>query len=247
MGPEASTNGAGPAQPTQAAREQATAHPAMTQRSGPPPMMGRGGPPMGLMMDKAKGAEDTRGTLLHLWRYLAHRRLGLIATAVMIVFSTGLNLLWPYLMGIAIDSTLARGDMGELARICAAMLACFVLISVLTWLQLYIMAGVAQETVAEIRRDLFARLQLLPLRVFDGRSHGELMSRLTNDVENINMVLSESLTQLMSGVLTLVGVTVFILWVNPILALVVLLSAPPMMLLLLRFVVPRTRAGFRDQ
>jgi ATP-binding cassette subfamily B protein len=202
---------------------------------------------MGMMMGKAKGAEDTRGTLLHLWRYLARHRLGLAATGVMIVFSTGLNLLWPYLMGIAIDSTLVRGDLGELLRICAAMLACFVLISVLAWLQLYVMAGVAQETVAEIRRDLFARLQLLPLRVFDGRSHGELMSRLTNDVENINMVLSESITQLMSGALTLVGVTVVILWLNPLLALVTLLSAPPLMLLLLRFVVPRTRAGFRDQ
>ena len=87
----------------------------------------------------------------------------------MIFFSTALNLLWPYLMGIAIDSTLLRGDLGELARICVAMLACFLVISVLAWLQLYVMAGVAQATVAEIRRDLFARLQLLPLRIFDGR------------------------------------------------------------------------------
>ena len=213
----------------------------------PPPIMGRGGPPMGMLMGKAPRAEDTRGTLLHLWRYLAQHRLGLGATAVMIVFSTGLNLLWPYLMGVAIDSTLQRGDLGELLRICAAMLACFVLISILAWLQLYVMAGVAQETVAAIRRDLFGRLQLLPLRVFDQRSHGELMSRLTNDVENINMVLSESITQLMSGVLTLVGVTAMMLWINPLLALVTLLSTPPLMILLLRFVVPRTRAGFRDQ
>jgi ATP-binding cassette subfamily B protein len=142
---------------------------------------------------------------------------------------------------------LAGGNLGELARISGAMLLCFVFISLLSWLQLYVMAGVAQETVAAIRRDLFARLQLLPLRIFDQRAHGELMSRLTNDVENINMVLSESITQLMSGVLTLVGVTAVILWLNPLLALVTLLSAPPMMLLLLRFVVPRTRAGFRDQ
>lgn len=227
--------------------KQATGGAAPAGNASPPPMLGRGGPPMGLMMGKAKRAEDTRGTLLHLWRYLAHHRLGLIATAVMIVFSTGLNLLWPYLMGIAIDSTLVRGDLGELGRICLAMLACFVAISILAWAQLYVMAGVAQNTVAEIRHDLFARLQLLPLRVFDGRSHGELMSRLTNDVENINMVLSESVTQLMSGVLTLIGVTIVILWLNPILALVTLFSAPPLMLLLLRFVVPRTRAGFRDQ
>ena len=83
------------------------------------------------------------------------------------VFSTGLNLLWPYLMGVAIDSSMQRGDLLELARICGAMLVIFVLLSLLSWLQIYIMAGVAQETVAEIRHDLFGRLQLLPLRIFD--------------------------------------------------------------------------------
>ncbi len=213
-----------------------------------PPVMGRGGGGhMGLMMDKPKRADDTRGTLLKLWRYLAQHRLGLAATVVMVIFSTGLNLLWPYLMGVAIDGMIQGRGLGELARICAAMLLIFVLISLLSWLQMYIMAGVAQETVAEIRRDLFGRLQLLPLRIFDQRAHGELMSRLTNDVENINMVLSESVTQLISGVLTLAGVTVVMLWVNPLLAAVTLLTTPPLMILLLRYVVPRTRAGFRQQ
>ena len=208
-------------------------------------MMGRGGPNMALFMEKPKRAEDTRGTLLHLWRYLAHHRLGLTVTGILVVFSTGLNLLWPYLMGVAIDSSMQRGDLLELARICGAMLLIFVLMSLLSWLQIYIMAGVAQETVAEIRHDLFGRLQLLPLRIFDQRSHGELMSRLTNDVENINAVLSESITQLFSGVLTLVGVTLAMLWLNPLLAAVTLLTMPPMIYLLLRLVVPRTRAGFR--
>ena len=161
------------------------------------------------------------------------------------VFSTGLNLLWPYLMGVAIDSSLQRGDLVELARVCGAMLVIFILLSVLSWLQIYIMAGVAQETVAEIRRDLFGRVQLLPLRVFDQQAHGDLMSRLTNDVENINTVLSESITQLFSGVLMIVGVTIAMFWLNWMLALVTLLTMPPMVFLLLRLVVPRTRAGFR--
>ena len=68
-------------------------------------MMGRGGPNMGMFMGKAPRAEDTRGTLLKLWRYLAHHRRSLIVTAILVVFSTGLNLLWPYLMGVAIDSS----------------------------------------------------------------------------------------------------------------------------------------------
>ena len=208
-------------------------------------MMGRGGPNMGMFMGKAPRAENTRGTLLKLWRYLAHHRRSLIITAILVVFSTGLNLLWPYLMGVAIDSSLQRGDLVELARVCGAMLVAFILLSVLSWLQIYIMAGVAQETVAEIRRDLFGRVQLLPLRVFDQQAHGDLMSRLTNDVENINTVLSESITQLFSGVLMIVGVTIAMIWLNWMLALVTLLTMPPMVYLLLRLVVPRTRAGFR--
>ena len=210
-------------------------------------MMGRGGPNMAMFMGKAPRAEDTRGTLLKLWRYLAHHRLSLIVTAILVVCSTGLNLLWPYLMGVAIDSSLQRGDLVELARVCGAMLVIFVFLSVLSWLQIYIMAGVAQETVAEIRRDLFGRVQLLPLRVFDQQAHGDLMSRLTNDVENINTVLSESITQLFSGVLMIVGVTIAMFWLNWMLALVTLLTMPPMVYLLLRLVVPRTRAGFRAQ
>ena len=190
-------------------------------------MMGRGGPNMAMFMGKAPRAENTRGTLLKLWRYLAHHRRSLIITAILVVFSTGLNLLWPYLMGVAIDSSLQRGDLVELARICGAMLVVFILLSLLSWLQIYIMAGVAQETVAEIRRDLFGRVQLLPLRVFDQQAHGDLMSRLTNDVENINTVLSESITQLFSGVLMIVGVTIAMFWLNWMLALVTALDDAP--------------------
>ncbi len=70
----------------------------------------------------------------------------------------------------------------------------FVLASGATWLQEYIMAGVAQRAVRDLRHDLFANLQTLSLRFFDQRPHGELMSRLTNDVDNINNVLSHSVT-----------------------------------------------------
>ena len=208
-------------------------------------MMGRRGSEMAMYMGKVRRAEDTRGTLLKLWRYLAHHRLSLIVTAILVVCSTVLNLLWPYLMGVAIDSSLQRGDLVELARVCGAMLLIFIFLSGLSWLQIYIMAGVAQETVAEIRRDLFGRVQLLPLRVFDQQAHGDLMSRLTNDVENIDTVLSESITQLFGGVLMIVGVTIAMFWLNWMLALVTVLTMPIMVYLLLRLVVPRTRAGFR--
>ncbi len=127
------------------------------------------------------------------------------------------------------------------------MIIVYALTSLLTWLQTYVMAGAAQRTVRDIRNDLFTRMQSLSLRFFDQRAHGDLMSRLTNDVENINMVLSESATQLVSGILTMFGVAAVMLWLNWRLALVSLLTTPIMMLLISRGVTKRTRAGFRGQ
>ena len=86
--------------------------------------------------------------------------------------------------------------------------------SLLTWLQSYVMAGAAQRTVRDIRNDLFGRLQTLPLRFFDQRPHGDLMSRLTNDVENINQVLADGIVQMISGVLSMFGIAAVMLWIN---------------------------------
>ena len=88
------------------------------------------------------------------------------------------------------------------------MVVAYVLAAAGTWLQTYLMAGVAQRAVRDMRTDLFARLQTLPLRFFDQRAHGDLMSRLTNDVENISNMLATNASQLIANVLGLVGVIV---------------------------------------
>ena len=209
--------------------------------------MGRGGPPMARFMGKPEPAKDVRGTVLRLWGYLRRQRLALIVTAVVVVVNTGLALLGPYLLGVAIDDALTPGDLAELAQVGLLMLGVYALNAFFTWLQTYVMAGAAQRTVRDLRSDLFDRLQDLPLRFFDSNPHGELMSRLTNDIENINMVLSESVTQLISGVLSLVGVAAVMLWLNPRLALVTLLTTPLMIMLLTRLLVRRTRTAFRAQ
>ena len=90
------------------------------------------------------------------------------------------------------------------------------------------MIRVSQDTVRDLRRDLFAKLQTLSLRFFDQRPHGELMSRLTNDVENVNAVLSENVTSFLSSVLTLIGVVIMMLALNVPLALVSLIVVPLM-------------------
>ena len=207
--------------------------------------MGRGGPRP--IMGEVKRAKDTRGTLMRLWGYLRKQKSALILTALLVTGTSALTLLGPYLLGKAIDAYMLQKDLPGLARISLLMIIVYALTSLLTWLQSYVMAGASQRTVRDIRNDLFARMQTLSLRFFDQRAHGDLMSRLTNDVENINMVLSESAIQLVSGILTMFGVAAVMLWLNWRLALVSLLTTPIMMLLISRSVTKRTRAGFRGQ
>jgi ATP-binding cassette subfamily B multidrug efflux pump len=212
-----------------------------------PPMLGRGGPPGLHGMGKVERAKDIRGTVWRTWTYLRRQKWALIATAVMVTCTTGLNLLGPYLLGKAIDDYLLPGDLPGLARICLLMLAIYAASSVLTWAQTYVMAAASQRTVRDIRNDLFDHLQTLSLRFFDGHPHGDLMSRLANDVENINMVLSQSITQLVSGVLSVVSVAAVMIWLNPRLAVVSMASIPLMVLALTRWLAVRTREGFRAQ
>src|SRR5207244_3492587 len=106
----------------------------------PPPLFGRMGmgPPAAGKIERAK---DRRGTIEQVWGYLRRQRLALALTAVMVVFSTGLILLGPYLLGRAIDQYILRGDLPGLAQNCLLMLAVYAATSLLTWLQSYVMAG----------------------------------------------------------------------------------------------------------
>jgi ATP-binding cassette subfamily B protein len=224
-----------------------------TEAAPPPFLMGRGpgggpgGGPGAHFMRQVEHAKKPRDTVARLWGYLRHQRWALILTALAVVATTGLNLAGPYLLGQAIDKHIMAGDLPGLIRICLLMLAIYGLISLLTWFQTYIMAAASQRAVAEIRNDLFEHEQTLSLRFFDQRAHGDLMSRLTNDVENVSMVLAQSVTQLVSGFLSLVGVGAVMLILNWRLALVTLLTIPLMMLFLTRWVAGRTRTGFRQQ
>ena len=213
---------------------------------GIPGMAHRGGPGVHLTK-KIERAKDRSGTLRRLWGYLSRQKSALIATAVMVAASAGLNLTGPYLLGRAIDRYILRHDIPGLGRIALLMLGIYAVNSLLTWLQSYIMAGASQRTVRDLRNDLFTKLQSLPLQFFDRRPHGEVMSRLTNDVENINQVLSDSVTQIVSGILSTVGITVAMFWLNPGLAATSIATVSVLTLVLNRWVATKSREGFRLQ
>lgn len=203
-----------------------------------------GGPPTSLFQDAPK-AKNARGTLTRLWVYLERRRKVLISTVALVVVTALIDLLGPYLMGLAIDAYISRGDLPGLGRLLGLMLISYILAAGGTWLQTYLMVGVAQHAVRDIRTDLFARLQALPLRYFDQHAHGDIMSRLTNDVENISNTLATNASQLIANVLGVIGVVIIMFIVNVPLA-IVSLAVMPLTFFITRAIAKRTRAGFRE-
>lgn len=227
-----------------------TAPPRAETPAAPPlPIPGRGGSgPGGMNFGKPiEKPKNARGALLRLWSYLGRQRATLILVAIMVTCITGLDLLGPTLMKRAIDGYIVQHDLPGLGRLCLLLLGVYVTSSILNWLQGYIMVGAAQRTVRDIRAELFDRLLALPLPYFDRRAHGDLMSRLTNDVESVNQVLSNSISQIISGFLGMIGVAIVMLLLDLPLALVSILTVATLTLIVNRVVAARIRNFFRTQ
>jgi ATP-binding cassette subfamily B protein len=205
-----------------------------------------GGGPMGHLRRPKERAQDIQGTLRRIWNYLKRQKTALIITALLVAVSSILGTLGPYLMGRTIDEYINTGDLQGLPGMALLMLTVYISESLISWLQTYVMAKASQQAVNDIRYDLFAKLQTLSLRFFDQHTHGELMSRLTNDVENISNVLTSGVDGLISNLLSLVGVAVMMLLLNVRLAIVTLITVP-LMVTLSRWIAKKTRSGFRQQ
>ncbi|WP_198543807.1 ABC transporter ATP-binding protein [Petroclostridium xylanilyticum] len=144
---------------------------------------------------------------------------------IMVLTGTGLSLAGPYLIGLAVDTMVGKGnvDFAKLAADVGVLMVVYAISALTVWIQTYMMIGISQNTVRNLRKDLFSKVQTLSLHFFDSRPHGELMSRLTNDVENINNVLTQSTTQLISSIISLIGSLGMMLWISPLLTLFILI------------------------
>jgi ATP-binding cassette subfamily B multidrug efflux pump len=117
-------------------------------------------------------------------------------------------------------------DFGALGQVLLLLAGVYLASSLFAWGQAYIMAGVTQRTVYRLRRETDLKLGRLPLKYFDGHPRGDVLSRVTNDIDNIGQTLQQSLTQLISSLLTVIGVLVLMLTISPILAVISLLAVP---------------------
>ena len=191
----------------------------MTGLPGP----GGGGGGQGRTIERAK---DTKVALHRLMHYLRPYRTTLILVGLFAVLGTALALSGPFLMGRAIDQ-LVKANRAALFRLILFMLGAYVFSAAAQLTQGVLIAGMAQKAMRALRADLFNHLQKLSLRFFDSRIQGDLMSRLTNDMDAINQVLTHNAAQLFTGLLTIVGILAIIIVLSPWLALGSMIAFPP--------------------
>ena len=201
------------------------------------------GPPGGHFVHGAVKPENPKETLKRLWEYLKPHRLRLLLIFSLIIVTSLLMLVGPYLIGRAIDDYIIPKNFRGLLSLVIFMACLYIVNSLLMWLQGYISIRTVQSIVFNLRKDLFNKLQSLPLRFFDSTPHGDIMSRLTNDIDTINMSLGMSLTQFFSGIVSIIGTIFIMLRMSPILTLVSMIVVP-LTLLITTFVSSRTRESF---
>lgn len=222
------------------------------QRLSGKPGSGRGfGPPMVVPVQKAK---DFKGTLKRLLGYLKPRSYQLLAVFLTALLSTLFSIASPKILGMAItrlfeNVVLKQGagiDFAYIVQILLILGGLYIFSAVFSYLQQYIMAGVAQKTVYDLRQDVNEKLSCLPLKFFDSHTHGEILSRVVNDMDNISSTMQQSLTQLITSVVTLLGVIIMMLTISPLMTLILILVLP-LSFFVTRIIAARSQNYFLGQ
>lgn len=214
-----------------------------------------GGPPMVVPFENAR---DFKGTLKRLAGYLQPRRFQVLAVFILASFSTIFSILSPKIMGKAttrlfegmllkLNNVPGAGiDLHYVLNIVLLLAALYLLSACFGYAQQYIMAGVAQKTVYDLRRHVDVKISRLPLKFYDSRTHGEILSRVTNDIDNIGSTLQQSLTQLITAVVFLTGIIIMMLTISPVMTLICAVTIP-LSFVGTRAIIARSQKYFKEQ
>ncbi|MGI6189778.1 MAG: ABC transporter ATP-binding protein [Caldicoprobacteraceae bacterium] len=207
---------------------------------------GHGRGPRGRFMGPVEKPKNLGKTLIRIIGYLRQDVLPLLLVIIAILVNTACTLAGPLVIGDTIDRYIIPGDFNGLIWASVMLLAIYGISSLSAFVQGFTMASVSEKTVARMRTDLFAKYQVLSLKFFDNHTHGELMSRLTNDIDTVSAVLHMGLTRLFSGIITISGTIILMLIKSPVLTLIVL-SIVPLMMLVTRLITKYTGKLFIKQ
>lgn len=204
----------------------------------PRQMVGRGGPPGSGMSRPPEKAKDFKGTLRRLLKYLKPYSLLMLAVAAFSILSTIFSIISPRVMGFitthlyeGISSAAVTIDRSYILRILVILSGLYLVSGVFGYAQQFIMADISQKLVYDLRKEINEKLHRLNLSFFDSKTTGEILSRVSNDVDTISSTLQQSVTQAVTAVITLAGILVMMLIISPVITLATLITIPLSILL----------------
>src|SRR5579875_3838510 len=220
--------------------------------------MGFGGGPMGAVGMPTQKAKNFRGTLFRLLAYFRPERYLLLVVLATAIIGTVFNVVGPKILGLATTKLFAgvvaklrhvpgaTVDFSYIGHVLLILLGLYLVSSIFQYVQQYLMAGVAQRTVYTMRRQVDEKLARLPLSFYDARTHGEILSRAVNDLDSISSTLQQNVSQLITSVVTLLGVVVMMLTISVVLTLAVALTIP-LSIFIVTKIAKRSQKYFVDQ
>ncbi|WP_066645212.1 ABC transporter ATP-binding protein [Christensenella timonensis] len=233
--------------------EKTNKRPPMGGKRGP---MGGGGPGHNVPVTGAK-AKDFKGSMSRLLKYIGNYKGAVITVFIFAIASTIFTIIGPKLMGNA-TTVLFEGVMGQISgsgtgidftqigQILITLLVLYGISALFSYIQGFIMTGVSMKVTYRLRKDISEKMNTLPLSYFDKNSHGDVLSRVTNDVDTINQTLNQSLSQIITSVTMVIGVVIMMLTISALMTVVVVCIIPIALLLIFQ-VVKRSQKFFKQQ
>lgn len=217
--------------------------------------MGRG--PMGKSMEAGQKANDFKGTMRKLIAYLSKFKISIILVIVFAIGSASFSIVGPKILGKAttkifegLVSKVSGGNVGidfnAIGKILTFLLFLYLISALFSFIQGFIMSGISQKVSYNLRKEISAKLDRLPMKYFDTKTHGEILSRITNDIDTLNQSLNQSMTQLITSVTTMIGVLIMMLSISGIMTLVAVLILPISMFVISR-IIKKSQKYFRYQ
>ena len=214
---------------------------------------GRMGGRHGMSTEKAK---DFKGTMKKLMGYLAQYKIGLLLVVIFAIGSTIFNIAGPKILGKAttelfhgLISKVSGGsgiDFDKIAKILIGLMCLYVCSALFSFIQGYIMTGVSQKLTYRMRKEISEKIDRLPMGYFDKMTHGEILSRITKDVDTLSQSLNQSATQVITSVATIIGVLVMMLSISPLMTVIAILILP-LSMGLIGMIVKRSQRYFKEQ
>ena len=217
--------------------------------------MGRG--PMGKSMGAGQKANDFKGTMRKLIAYLSKFKISIILVIVFAIGSASFSIVGPKILGKAttkifegLVSKVSGGNVGidfnAIGKILTFLLFLYLISALFSFIQGFIMSGISQKVSYNLRKEISAKLDRLPMKYFDTKTHGEILSRIKNDIDTLNQSLNQSMTQLITSVTTMIGVLIMMLSISGIMTLVAVLILPISMFVISR-IIKKSQKYFRYQ